>query len=118
MLHHVALETRFEDAEACVAFFALLGFARREPPPTLSDRAVWLAHGDQQIHLLLTDDPEIPAQGHVAVVLDDYDAALARLTVAGYHVDPRQQHWGSPPVFAHDSAGHVVELMKFPPPAS
>ena len=116
MIHHVALETRFEDSEACVAFFALLGFARREPPSSLSDRAVWLAHGDQHVHLLLTDDPEIPGQGHVAVVLDDYDATLTRLTVAGYHIDPRTPHWGSPRAFVHDPAGHVVEVMKFPPP--
>jgi len=116
MLHHVALETRFEDSEACVAFFALLGFARRDPPPTLQDRAVWLALGDQQVHLLLTDDPEVPSQGHLAVVLDDYDATLARLTVAGYRIEPREQHWGSPRAFVHDSAGHVVEVMQFAPP--
>jgi len=115
VIHHVALETRFEDSEACVAFFALLGFARREPPESLADRAVWLARGDQQVHLLLTDDPDIPAQAHVAVVVDDYDAPLARLTVAGYHVDPRKAHWGSPRAFVHDSAGHRVELMKYPP---
>jgi catechol 2,3-dioxygenase-like lactoylglutathione lyase family enzyme len=118
MLHHVALETRVEDAEACVAFFALLGFARVEPPETLSDRAVWMAFGDQQIHLLLTDEPDVPPRGHVAVVLDDYDAALTRLLVAGYDVEPRQQHWGSPRAFVRDSPGHVVELMKFPPPSS
>ena len=117
MLHHVALETRFEDAEACVAFFALLGFARVEPPESLQDRAVWLAFGDQQIHLLLTDDPDVPPQGHVALVLDDYDAALTRLLVAGYDVEPRHQHWGSPRAFVRDSPGHVIEIMKFPPPS-
>jgi len=115
VIHHVAVETRFEDAEACVAFFALLGFARREPPETLRDRAVWLAHGDQHVHLLLTDDPDIPPRGHVAVVAPDYEAAVARLTVAGYDVEPRQAHWGSPRAYVRDSAGHVVELMKFPP---
>src|SRR5439155_3844652 len=66
VIHHVALETRFEDAKACVAFYALLGFARVEPPETLRDRAVWLALGAQQVHLLLTDEPDVPPHGHVA----------------------------------------------------
>ena len=83
MIHHVALETRFEDAQACVAFYALLGFARVEPPETLRDRAVWLALGAQQLHLLLTDEPDVPPQGHVAVVLGDYEAAIARARERG-----------------------------------
>jgi len=40
VIHHVAVETRREDADACVAFFALLGFSLVDPPPTLRDRAV------------------------------------------------------------------------------
>jgi len=115
VIHHVALETRFEDAQACVAFYALLGFARVEPPETLRDRAVWLALGAQQLHLLLTDEPDVPPRGHVAVVAGDYEAAIARLVVAGYDLEPRQQHWGSPRGYVRDPAGHVVEIMKFPP---
>jgi len=115
MLHHVALETRFEDAEACVAFFALLGFHRVEPPESLGHRAVWLALDGQHVHLLLTDDPVTPPAGHLALVVDDYQATVTRLTIAGYDVEPRQQHWGSPRAFVRDSAGHVVEIMQFPP---
>ena len=117
MLHHVALETRFEDTEACVAFFALLGFHRVEPPESLDHRAVWLALGDQHVHLLLTDDPVIPAQAHLAVVVDDYQGTVTRLTIAGYDVEPRRPHWGSPRAFVRDSVGHVVEIMQFPPGA-
>jgi len=115
MLHHIALETSFEESEACVAFFALLGFSRVEPPEALEHRAVWLALGDQQVHLLLTDDPVVPDSGHVAMVVEDYEAAVARLTVADYDVDPRTPHWGSPRAFVHTPAGHRVEIMKFPP---
>jgi len=115
VIHHVAIETPFEDSEACVAFFALLGFQRVEPPEGLVGRAVWLELGEQQVHLLLSDDPDVPAQGHVALVVDDYAAALARLTVADYRVDSRTPHWGSPRAFVRTPAGHVVELMQFPP---
>src|SRR3954469_7390176 len=112
MLHHAALETRESDADACAGFFALLGFERVEPPPTLRGRAVWLAPGPRQIPLLLTDDPVVPPSGHVAVVVDDYEATVARLG----DVDHRAEHWGSPACFAPDPAGHVVGVMAFPPP--
>ena len=42
VIQHVALETRRADVDACVAFWALLGFARVEPPPSLADRATWV----------------------------------------------------------------------------
>ena len=115
MIHHVAVETRREDADACVAFFALLGFALVDPPPTLRDRAVWVQRDAQQIHLQFADDPVIPPRGHLAVVASDYDATIAALRAAGHEVDPREEHWGSPRAFVRDPAGHVVEVMQFPP---
>jgi catechol 2,3-dioxygenase-like lactoylglutathione lyase family enzyme len=111
VIHHAALETHPDDAEACAAFFGLLGFERVAPPPTLRERAVWLQRGTQQIHLLLTDDPVVPPSGHVAVVAGDYEKTIARIG----DVEPRAEHWGSPRCFARDPAGHVVEIMAFPP---
>ena len=115
MIHHVAVETRRADAEACAAFYALLGFHRVEPPPTLGDRAVWMQRGTQQVHLLLADDPVVPPQGHVAVVQPDYEDALRRLRGAGFEPDERAMHWGSPRCFVDDPAGHRVEVMAFAP---
>jgi catechol 2,3-dioxygenase-like lactoylglutathione lyase family enzyme len=114
-MHHVALETRPGDADACVAFFALLGFSRVEPPESLRDSAVWVQRGTYQVHLLLTGSPDVPPKGHVAFVADEYEADTARLRSAGHRVEERRQHWGSPRCFAYDPAGHRVELMAFPP---
>src|SRR5688500_1030056 len=69
MLQHVANETRREDADAVLAFWALLGFTAVEPPPTLRGRTHWVQRGGTQIHLLLTDDPVVPPSGHAAVVV-------------------------------------------------
>lgn len=115
MIQHVALETREDDVGACVAFYALLGFGRVEPPETLAGRVVWLQRRGQQLHLLLTDDPVVPPQGHVALVADDYEADLTRLRAAGHEPEPRAAHWGSARCFVDDPAGHRVELMAFPP---
>jgi catechol 2,3-dioxygenase-like lactoylglutathione lyase family enzyme len=114
-IHHVALEIRRADADACVAFWALLGFAEVAPPEGLRERTRWVECGGQQVHLMAVDAPVAPPGGHVAVVATDYDATLDRLRAAGFAPDPRPEHWGSPRSFVRDPAGHRVEVMAFPP---
>ena len=118
MIQHAALETRRADGEAAAAFWRLLGFRDVEPPPTLRDRAAWLQRGATQVHLLWSDDPVAPPEGHVAVVVDDYEETLDRLRTAGHPVEPRREHWGAPRAFARAPGGHRVELMAAPPGGS
>jgi catechol 2,3-dioxygenase-like lactoylglutathione lyase family enzyme len=72
--------------------------------------------GPTQIHLLFSGDPVAPPEGHVAVVVADFDATIAKLGVAGFEADRRKEHWGSPRAFVRSPAGHRVELMAFAPP--
>jgi len=113
VLQHVALEVADPDPE--VAFWALLGFRRVDPPAGLRDRAVWVQRGEQQIHLLLTGEPVVPPQGHVAVVARDHAATLAALRAAGHRVEDRIPHWGAARAFATSPGGHRVEVMEAPP---
>jgi len=115
VLQHVAHETRSEDVEAVLAFWALLGFEPVEPPPSLRGRTVWVQRGVTQIHLLLTERPVVPPSGHAAVVADDYEATIAALQAAGHPVQPRAEHWGAPRAFVTDPSGHRVEVMSAPP---
>ena len=115
MIQHVALETDRADAEAAQRFWRLLGFEPVEPPETLRERADWLQRGETQIHLLWHDSPTAPPDGHVAVVLDDYDGTLERLREEGHEVDPRREHWGAPRAFVRAPGGHRVEVMAAPP---
>lgn len=113
--HHVAVETRAVDGDRSRDFYALLGFAEIAAPEGLRGRARWLERGAQQIHLMLVDDPVAAPEGHFAVVVDDYEAAVERLRAGGHEVEPRTEHWGSPRSFVRDPTGHRVELMAFPP---
>jgi catechol 2,3-dioxygenase-like lactoylglutathione lyase family enzyme len=115
VIQHVALETRREDGEEAAAFWRLLGFDPVAPPETLKDRAAWLQRDGTQIHLLWHDEPTAAPEGHVAVVLDDYDGTLERLRAAGHPVDPRTEHWGAPRAFVRSPGGHRVEVMAAPP---
>jgi catechol 2,3-dioxygenase-like lactoylglutathione lyase family enzyme len=116
VLQHVALETARTDGPAAVEFWRLLGFEPVDPPATLRERADWLQHGSTQIHLLWSDEPVAPPEGHAAVVVADYDEALTRLREAGYDPEPRTEHWGASRAFVRAPGGHRVELMAAPPP--
>jgi len=114
-VQHVALETRRADVEAEIAFWALLGFGRVDPPPTLADRAAWVQRGATQVHLLYADAPVVPPKGHVAVVAEDFDAAMERLRAAGQQPEARARHWGAARAYVRSPAGHLVEVMAAAP---
>ena len=115
MIHHVALEVRQTDVDACLRFWALLGFEPVEAPPSLAARSTWVQAGATQVHLLHAQTPHRVPEGHVAVVAADYDTTLAALREAGFEPQPRAQHWGSPRAFVRCPAGHLVEVMAFAP---
>ena len=116
MLQHVSIEVRVEDVDACARFYELIGFAQVDPPETLRDRATWVARGGTQVHLMHVDEPVVPPSGHHAVVVDDYDGAVAALRDAGFDPEPRKEHWGCARSFVRNPAGHRVELMACAPP--
>ncbi|MBI5104023.1 MAG: hypothetical protein HZB46_03375 [Solirubrobacterales bacterium] len=109
-IQHVSLETRPADVEAELAFWAVLGFEPVEPPGSLGERSAWMQRGATQVHLLFEDEPVVPPEYHVAVVVDDYDAVTRALDV-----EPRTQHWGAPRGFVRSPGGHRVEVMAAPP---
>lgn len=114
MLHHVGIEVAPADVEAAAGFFELIGFARVEPPPTLSP-FTWLEREGTQVHLMPTDEATVPSPGHLAVVTPDFDATVARLRERGFAVEPKREHWGQPRALAIAPGGHRVELMAAPP---
>ena len=115
MLQHVTLEIARDRTDACVAFWGLLGFAPMTAPPSLRDRFVWVARAGTQIHLMPTDDPVVPDQGHVAILPADYEATLAALHGAGFELRAGSNAWNAPRTFVRCPAGHRVEIMSAPP---
>ena len=111
MLQHVTIELAAEQVDSCVAFYALLGFERVEPPASLAGRATWVERAGTQVHLMPVDDPVVPPSGHHAVLLSDYEGTLGALRDAGFDPEPRQEHWGAARSFVRNPAGHRVELM-------
>jgi catechol 2,3-dioxygenase-like lactoylglutathione lyase family enzyme len=115
MLHHVSLEVPPDEVERTVEFWTLLGFERLPAPDRIAEYVTWLERDANQIHLIHTPEPSVPALGHPAVVAPDFDATVAALRGAGFTVDEADQLWGEPRAFAVAPAGHRVELMRAPP---
>lgn len=115
MLQHVSVEVRPDQVDACVAFWNLLGFERVDPPESLQ-QFTWVERAGTQIHLMPFDDPVTTVRGHAAVVVDDYDALLARLREQGFETREGSNAWGAPRSFVRDPAGNHIELMSAPPP--
>ena len=115
MLHHASLEIAGNQLAAALGFWHALGFERVDPPSSLAGTTAWVERDGTQIHLIVTAKPTVPRLGHVAVVVPDFAATVARLEASGTRVEPRQAHWGQPRAFASAPGGHRVELMAAPP---
>jgi Glyoxalase/Bleomycin resistance protein/Dioxygenase superfamily len=115
VLHHVSIEIEPDQVEACAACWQLLGFEPVEVPPALGEGFTWLERKGTQIHLIHTEAATIPAIGHPAVVVDDFEAAFAALEAAGHAPERHRELWGEPRAFVTMPGGHRVELMAAPP---
>ncbi len=120
MLQHVSLELPAEKVDAATEFFALIGFTRVEPPAEIAGYVTWVERAGTQFHLIRVEDgaQTVPPLGHAAVVVEDFEAALARLRDAGHQVEESRRLWGAPRAFAVIPGGHRLELMASAPPAS
>lgn len=108
----------------CTVFYEALGFVPVDPPPRLLRRARWLQGGNTQIHLQYAGkdgepftDPPVPMNGHVAIVVEDYEIAIGALTSAGVEVEHGAEYWGVKRCKVTDPAGNSLELMASPPTA-
>src|SRR5437870_5767897 len=110
MIQHVTRELPPSKLEASIGFYGILGFERVAEPPGLTGRAIWLQLGRTQIHLMPREDAR-PQAGHVGVVVERFAETAARLRAAGFEVERRAEHWGSPRAYVRDPADNLVELI-------
>ncbi len=115
MLQHASLEVRPDQVDACVRFWGLLGFEPMTPPPSLRHRFTWVERLGTHIHLIPVDAPVTAREGHVAVLAEDFEAALAALRDAGFEPRPGSNAWNAPRSFVRDPAGNLVEIMSAVP---
>jgi catechol 2,3-dioxygenase-like lactoylglutathione lyase family enzyme len=85
------------------------------PRPPFMSQGFWLyANGRDVVHLTIDGEraaaPFAGALDHIALALDDFDGALARLDAAGVAYELDAVPGGAAQVFLRDPAGVGVEL--------
>jgi len=109
-IHHVSINV--PDVAVALAFYTdVLGGTERADRPDFGFGGAWIDVGSNQVHLL--EAPAVPALGqHLAIRVDDLDAAVAEIRARGIDVgDPITVGQGRQ-TFLSDPAGNTVELTE------
>jgi catechol 2,3-dioxygenase-like lactoylglutathione lyase family enzyme len=96
-------------ARARQFYVDVLGASERTDRPDFGFGGAWLDVGAQQVHLIEAPPPDDRGQ-HLALLVDDLDAAVAELRGLGVVIsDPSPVGTGHQ-AFTHDPSGNLVEL--------
>ena len=112
-LQHASVQVPRSLLDDCAAFYAeAIGMRRIDNLAGLA----WFEFGDGDHVHLLEGDGATGSRGHLALQVDDLEATLSRLRVAGHDPQPGSVLWDAPRWFVRDPAGNLVELFQTPPP--
>jgi lactoylglutathione lyase len=112
-LNHVSIHA--SDMEASLRFYVEVFGMERLPSPNFSQHVEWLRLGDQQLHLFKRDTPA-PAFHHIALDVDDFEAAYLKAKELGLFDDDafgasvRELPDGAVQMYLRDPAGNLVEI--------
>ena len=112
--NHVSIHA--DDLEASTRFYEEVFGMERLPTPRFRQRVQWLRLGDQQLHLFQRDESEPPRFHHVALDVDDFEAAyrkareLGLLDTETWDSPIREHPAGWVQMYIRDPAGNLVEI--------
>ena len=114
-IDHVQIAIPAGAEETARAFYInLLGFTEIPKPPQLAKRGgVWLQSENARLHLGVENDFRPARKAHPAFIVDDLDAILEKVQLAGYEWDESQPPLdGYKRAHIYDPFGNRIELME------
>ena len=111
--NHVSVHA--DDLEESARFYEELFAMERLPTPNFGMRILWLALGDQQLHLF-ERDVAAPPFHHFGIDVDDFEAAYVKARDRGlldaetFGASVRELPDGAVQMYIHDPAGNLVEV--------
>jgi catechol 2,3-dioxygenase-like lactoylglutathione lyase family enzyme len=110
MLDHVTVTTPEELHEEVLSYYRdTLGLQQVDKPPGTRAGGAWFRAGTGQVHVSV--DPQNPAQTpHFCLMVDDFDAVVARLRSAGCHIEQASTIPGRRRFFTRDPASNRIEI--------
>jgi catechol 2,3-dioxygenase-like lactoylglutathione lyase family enzyme len=107
-LQHASVEVPSGLVEECARFYTgVLGMRRIENPAG----SAWFSFGDGDHVHLLEGPGGAGSRAHMALLVDDLDATLARARAAGADVRQSDDLWGAQRWFLRDPAGNRIEIF-------
>jgi YD repeat-containing protein len=112
--NHVSIHA--DDLEESTRFYEEVFGMERLPTPRFRQCVQWLRLGDQQLHLFQRDATEPPRFHHVALDVDDFEAAyrkareLGLLDTETWDSPVREHPSGWVQMYIRDPAGNLVEI--------
>jgi lactoylglutathione lyase len=114
-VNHVSIHA--DDLDESVRFYEELFGMTRLPTPSFQEPVVWLALGDQQLHLFQRTDVEAaPRAHHLGIDVDDFEAVYRAAKERGlldtetWHSPVRYHPAGWVQMYIRDPSGNLVEV--------
>lgn len=103
-----------EEQKARSFYVNLLGFIEIPKPAELAKRGgVWLQSENAQLHLGVEADFHPARKAHPAFIVDNLDALITKVQIAGYETDTSQPPLdGYKRAHVFDPFGNRIELME------
>ena len=113
-LDHVQLAMPAGREDEATAFYdGLLGLPRQEKPPHLAVRGgCWFGEGAVRIHLGVEQEFRPARKAHPALLVEDLNDLVARLTAAGHEVREEGGLDGFRQRYVDDPFGNRIELLE------
>ena len=115
-IHHVGLVVR--DLDRAAAFYCeVFGLSEIAVPPTFAPAGLevrWFDVGEgQQLHLIRGEEPVNPTRRHVALQVDDAQAARDAIRARGVEIRETIPIPGADRFFVADPEGNRIELIEW-----
>ncbi len=114
-IHHCSMAVR--DLERAAVFYRdILGLTEIVIPSTFPSAGLnvrWFRLGSQQIHLLLEVEMHLPSQRHMALQVDNAQAARLRLKEKGINIQETVLIPGADRFFITDPDGNQIEIVEW-----
>jgi catechol 2,3-dioxygenase-like lactoylglutathione lyase family enzyme len=112
--HNSVIISKPEEARAF--YSGILGLKEVKYPSTFPNPVIWYELGDQQIHLMIKDEPDSISSRHVALQIRDAVKARIELEAKGVKIDETIPIPGADRFYIHDPDGNMIELIEWQVP--
>jgi len=106
-----------QNLERAAAFYRdVLGLTEIEIPSTFEPAGLkvrWFRLGSQQIHILLGAEKQSASQGHMALQVDDAQAARLWMKEKGFDIEETILIPGANRFFVRDPDGNLIEIIEW-----